>query len=110
MTIEAIDEAFDAPRFEDAVRAPRRLVEPGSAWGRPWHTTWFRLTHTVDERHAGRRLVASVDIGFNGRYDGFQAEAIAWIDGRIVHAIQPDRRTIDLGERAIGEVIEIWVE
>jgi len=110
MTIEAIDEAFDAPRFEDAVRAPRRLVEPGSAWGRPWHTTWFRLTHTVDERHAGRRMVASVDIGFNGRYDGFQAEAIAWIDGRIVHAIQPDRRTIDLGERAIGEVIEIWVE
>lgn len=110
MTIEAIDEAFEAPRYEDAVRAPRRVVASGAPWGRPWCTTWFRLACTVGEEHAGRRLVATIDLGFNGRYDGFQAEAIAWMNGRIVHAIQPDRRTIDLGERAIGDFIEIWVE
>ena len=110
MGVEAIDEAFDAPSHAEAVRASRRPVAPGTPWGRPWHTTWFRLSHTVDERHAGRRLVASIDIGFNGRYDGFQAEAIAWMDGRIVHAVQPDRRLVDLGERSIGDVVEIWIE
>ena len=110
MMIEAIDEAFAAPRHDEALLAPRRVIDVGSPWGRPWHTTWFRLTHTVDERHAGRPLVAHIDIGFNGRYDGFQAEAIAWMDGRIVHAIQPDRRMIDLGTPALGDVVEIWVE
>lgn len=110
MTVEAIDESFESPGHDVAVRAPRRLVPLGSAWGRAWHTTWFRLTHTVDERHADRPLAASIDIGFNGRYDGFQAEAIAWIDGRIVHAVQPDRRTVDLGRRRTGDVVEIWVE
>jgi len=110
MTVEAVDEAFDAPTYSEAVRASRRPVVAGTPWGRPWHTTWFRLTHTVDERHAGRRLVASIDIGFNGRYDGFQAEAVAWMDGRIVHAVQPDRRTVDLGERSAGDVVEIWIE
>ena len=64
----------------------------------------------LSESHAGRPLVAHVDIGFNGRYDGFQAEALAWINGRIVHALQPDRRLIDLGVHSVGDEIEIWVE
>jgi alpha-mannosidase len=110
MRVEAIDETFVPLKFASAIAAPRRDIPLGSSWGRAWHTTWFRLSGVVSESLAGRPLVAQVDIGFNGRYDGFQAEALAWIDGRIVHALQPDRRLIDLGVRSVGDEIEMWVE
>ncbi|MFZ9863745.1 MAG: alpha-mannosidase [Ilumatobacteraceae bacterium] len=108
--VEAVDESFEPLDFSSAIVAPRQRIAPGQAWGRAWHTTWFRLSTTVSAEHDGRPLVALIDIGFNGRYDGFQAEAIAWMDGRIVHAIQPDRRTIDLGVGRVGTSVEIWIE
>jgi len=108
--VEAVEETFEPLDFPAAIVAPRQRVVPGQAWGRAWHTTWFRLSATVSDEHDGRPLVALIDIGFNGRYDGFQTEAIAWMDGRIVHAIQPDRRTIDLGVGRAGTSVEIWME
>jgi len=51
-----------------------------------------------------------MDLGFVGRGDGFQVEAVAWRNGEIVHAIQPDRRLIHLGTQPAGGQIDIWVE
>lgn len=110
LRVEVVDESFVPLTHVKAVVAPRREVSVGAPWGRAWHTTWFRLSGFVDEHLAGRPLHARVDIGFNGRYDGFQAEAMVWMDGRIVHALQPDRRVIDLGVRPVGALVEIWVE
>ena len=109
-TVEATDETFVSVPFADAASAPRAPFAVGTKWGRPWHSRWFRLVVDVPSSLAGVPLRALIDIGFRGRGDGFETEALAWMDGRIVHAIQPDRRTIDLGTRAAGEHIEIWVE
>lgn len=56
------------------------------------------------------QIAAYIDLGFKGRSDGFQTEALAYVKGRIVHAIQPDRRLIHLGKHDAGTEIDIWIE
>ncbi|MFM8793509.1 MAG: alpha-mannosidase [Acidimicrobiales bacterium] len=109
-TVEATAESFTSVAYRDAVSAPRAPFAVGTRWGIPWHSRWFRLVATVPAHLAGVPLRALIDIGFRGRGDGFETEALAWMDGRIVHAIQPDRRTVDLGTRDEGDTVEIWVE
>jgi alpha-mannosidase len=83
----------------------------GSPWGDPWHTTWFRLVADVPKSWSGGPVVAHVDLGFHGRYDGFQAEGLVRRDGRLLHAIQPDRREVLLHDVAVGgEHVELLVE
>ncbi|MFM7263806.1 MAG: alpha-mannosidase, partial [Acidimicrobiales bacterium] len=109
-TVEATEESFTSVAYRDAVTAPRAPFAVGTRWGLPWHSRWFRLVATVPAHLAGVPLRALIDIGFRGRGDGFETEALAWMDGRIVHAIQPDRRTVDLGTRDEGDTVEMWVE
>lgn len=109
-TVEATPETFESVGFDAAVTGPRSAFVIGSKWGTPWHTTWFRLTVTVPAHLGDRHLHAVIDLGFRGRGDGFETEALAYRNGKVVHAIQPDRRTIDLGTPAAGETIELWVE
>ncbi|MEY3690887.1 MAG: hypothetical protein RJB57_542, partial [Actinomycetota bacterium] len=108
--VEVTAETFDPVPYAEALSAPREPFSIGTRWGLPWHSRWFRLTATVPAHLAGVPLRALVDIGFRGRGDGFETEALAWMDGRIVHAIQPDRRTVDLGTRNEGDTVEMWVE
>ena len=108
--VEATEETFESVGLAAATAAPRSPFAVGTAWGLPWHTRWFRLTATVPEGFAGRPLRAHVDLGFRGRGDGFETEALVWMDGAPVHAIQPDRRTVDLGTPAAGTRIEMWIE
>ncbi|MEY4031980.1 MAG: Mannosylglycerate hydrolase [Actinomycetota bacterium] len=108
--VEATPETFESVGFAAAVGGPRSAFTIGSKWGTPWHTTWFRLTATVPEQLGGRPLHAVIDLGFRGRGDGFETEALVYRDGRVLHAIQPDRRTVDLGTLGAGEPIELWVE
>ncbi|MGA1362094.1 MAG: alpha-mannosidase [Ilumatobacteraceae bacterium] len=108
--VEATAETFDPVPYAEALSAPREPFSIGTRWGLPWHSRWFRLTTTVPAHLAGVPLRALVDIGFRGRGDGFETEGLAWMDGRIVHAIQPDRRTVDLGTRNEGDTVEMWVE
>lgn len=109
-TVEATPETFESVGHRSATSGPRTPFTIGSKWGTPWHTTWFRLTATVPAHLADRPLHAVIDLGFRGRGDGFETEALAYRDGRLLHAIQPDRRTVDLGRSAAGESIELWVE
>ena len=109
-TIEATDETFETAGLAAAVNAPRAPFALGTAWGLPWHTRWFRLTARTPAELAGRPLRAHIDLGFRGRGDGFETEALVWRDGAPVHAIQPDRRTVDLGMPAAGQDIELWIE
>ena len=100
-TVEATPETFESVGFDAAVTGPRSAFVIGSKWGTPWHTTWFRLTVTVPAHLGDRHLHAVIDLGFRGRGDGFETEALAYRNGKVVHAIQPDRRTIDLGTPAL---------
>ena len=74
----------------DALAAPYTPIEPGTPWGAPWSTTWFRISAQVPSGWSGRRVEAVVDLGFNDRSPGFQAEGLAYgTDGVPIKAVQP---------------------
>lgn len=99
---------WDAPgepvTFEDATSHDFASFVPLSTWGRPWGTTWFRLTGVVpsdwqlDERYEAEVVV---DPGFSTFMPGFQAEGTFWTtDGRIIKGLEPlnDWVSIDGGQ------------
>ncbi len=51
-------------------------IEPGTPWGPPWSTTWFRVTGKVPPEWKDARVEAVIDFGFNDRSPGFQAEGL----------------------------------
>ena len=107
-TVTATDEFFEIDGSNrDAPSTPFTI---GTKWGKAWHTRWFTLVIDVPATHHGQTIAAYIDLGFTGRGDGFQVEALAWRNGRIVHAVQPDRRVIELGVGVAGERIEIEIE
>lgn len=103
-------ELFETVSLAKAAGLPLTPFVVGSRWGKAWHTVWFKMIATVPSSLEGQPLVASIDLGFNGRGDGFQVEGLAYRHGKIMHAVQPDRRLVDLGIGVAGEVIEIWIE
>lgn len=109
-TVEASAELFEPVAFENVATLRLTPFRIGSTWGKPWHTVWFKLSATVPDHAAGLPIVAAIDLGFSGRGDGFQVEGMAWLEGRRVHAVQPDRRLVPLGTRRAGELVELWVE
>jgi alpha-mannosidase len=50
--------------------------EAGASWGPPWATTWFEFAGDVPESWAGKRVEAVIDLGFQHRLPGFQAEGL----------------------------------
>ena len=89
-------------RSTSAPRTPRPYApcSPGQAWGRPWGTTWFRLTGDVPADWAaeeGCEPEIVVDLGFGGAQPGFSAEATAYApDGTIVKGLHPRNRHLPL--------------
>lgn len=119
MTVEATAESFDIVSFDEASSLTRRPFSIGEAWGRPWHTTWFKMMANLSPDVTSvlavsphSQLVAHVDLGFTGRGDGFQVEGMAWFNGSRVQAVQPDRRLIplSLSNDSKSNKIELWVE
>ena len=106
----ASEELFETVAYEKAQSLALSPFAIGTRWGQAWHTVWFKLVATVPENLAGQPLIAEIDLGFNGRGDGFQVEGLLYRHGKIVHAIQPDRRLVHLGAGVAGEVIELWIE
>ena len=109
-TVTATEEWFESPGYDAAVASPVTPFVLGSKWGQAWHTRWFHLTAIVPQHLANVNIAAYIDIGFVGQGDGFQTEALAYMNGQIVHAIQPDRRLVHLGAHDAETEIDIWVE
>lgn len=110
MSVEATRELFEPVSYDVAQSMELRDVAIGESWGRPWHTTWFKLSAPVPV--VGERIVAHVDLGFSGRGDGFQVEGLAWQNGRRVQAVQPDRRLvpIDVSSSNDSPEVVLWIE
>ena len=106
----ASGELFESVSYDKAQSLALSPFAVGTRWGKAWHTVWFKLVATVPAHLAGQPLVAAIDLGFNGRGDGFQVGGLAYRNGKIVHAVQPDRRLVHLGMGVAGEVIELWIE
>ena len=99
-------EAWHAPGepvpHHDAVDQRFEPFAVGGRWGRPWGTTWFRLTGEVPDGWAGPTLEAVVDLGFHDEGAGFQAEGLVWLDGEPVQGVHPRRTAVSLPELATG--------
>lgn len=62
----------------EALAADFEPITPGTAWGSPWATTWFKASAIVPEQFAGQPIDAILDIGFTNIGPGFQAEGLIW--------------------------------
>ncbi|HTO00693.1 MAG TPA: hypothetical protein VL068_08460, partial [Microthrixaceae bacterium] len=91
-------------------------IAPGSAWGAPWATTWFRLRTVVSEELEGRPIDAIVNLGFTGVGTGFQAEGMVWAQStegtwEPLRGLHPKNHTFRISECAeAGTTIELLVE
>ncbi len=92
--------------YDDAQRLDYRAAEPGERYGPLWATYWFRISATVPDAWAGRRVALLW---------ATHAESTLWIDGRSVQGLhgvdwhqRPDATV--LGSAAGGEHVELQVE
>ncbi len=98
----------------DAVAADFEPFEIGGRFGRPWGTTWFRMTGTVPEAWSGLDVVADIDLGFR-RSPGFQSEGLAWVerDGswQPWRGLHPLNHHLPMGFPVVGgERLDVLVE
>ncbi|MGH3756187.1 alpha-mannosidase [Actinophytocola sp.] len=84
----------------------------GDLWGRPWGTSWFRITASVPDEWAQRTVEALIDLGFDGTRPGFQCEGLVYRpDGSPVKGIGPMSTWVRIGAPAVGgEQVELYVE
>lgn len=109
LAVSAATPVFEPVPLTEAEGFAFEPFDVGSPWGLPWHTTWFRLRGRVPEEWSGHTFVLHLDLGFSGRSDGFQAEGLVYHDGRLLHAVQPDRRLVLL-DAAAGADVDLLVE
>ncbi|HXW79971.1 MAG TPA: glycoside hydrolase family 38 C-terminal domain-containing protein, partial [Acidimicrobiales bacterium] len=94
-----------AVAITEAIAAPYVPIEPGTPWGAPWSTTWFQISGKVPPEWKDARVEAVVDLGFNDRSPGFQAEGLAFTgEGVPLKGISPrnDWITIDAAAKSAG--------
>jgi alpha-mannosidase len=96
---------------EDALNASYQPFDVGTAWGRPWSTTWFRVRGDVPGEWAGRQVEAVLDIGFSASVSGFQAEALVHDSAGVpVKALNPGNQYVPVPASAVGGTVEWLVE
>ncbi|MDN5601568.1 MAG: alpha-mannosidase, partial [Brachybacterium sp.] len=93
--------------FSEAVGQVYEPFVVGMRWGRPWGTTWLRVTGTVPGAPGAELLF---DLGFNPGEPGFQAEGTVYRpDGSIVKAVEPRNSHVPLDGEA-GEEFVLYLE
>lgn len=114
--------AWEAPgepvTFDVAAASSYTPVTVGTAWGRPWGTTWFAVAGDVPAswRDAEGRLPEDtraelvVDLGFTPGQSGFQAEALVWDRGGApMKGISPFNTAVPAAVDAAGR-IDVLIE
>ncbi|MHB9758055.1 alpha-mannosidase [Streptomyces sp. BYX5S] len=96
----------------EALEGTYEPFEPGTDWGKPWSTSWFRLEGAVPEEWEGRHVEAVVDPGFSGQGPGFQAEGMLYdASGVPLKGIHPRNRHLTIATRATGgEPVRLLLE
>lgn len=91
--------------YGEAVRGSFEPFRVGDAWGPPWSTTWIHVRGRVPDEWAGRNVVVTFDLGFDGP-TGFTCEALAWRDGRPWRGVDPNHRSLPI----TGVDIDFYLE
>lgn len=82
----------------------------GCGWGGPWATAWFRGEGRVPASFAGHRVVARVDLGYQGQA-GFGGEALLFEGTRPIQGVNARHSSIDITSRAEGgEPVRLLLE
>ena len=92
--------------FSDAVGGEFKPFRVGDSWGPPWSTTWFHLRGRVPPEWSGQRVVAVLDIGFEGRHTGFTCEALAWRNGKPWRGVDPNHRWLPINSSEVDFYLE----
>jgi alpha-mannosidase len=96
----------------EGLAAEYQPFEVGSAWGRPWGTTWFSCHGQVPAGWAGQDVAAVIDLGFGGGWPGFAAEGLIYLpDGSPVRGLHRQQSSVRLNRLAPrGGVVRFFVE
>jgi alpha-mannosidase len=95
---------------ERVFKAKYRPFAVGQMWGSLWDTVWFRFQGKVPREWKGREVVALVQLTNVGS-EGFSAEGAIYQDGRLIRAINLNRREVEIATRARGgEPFTFFVE
>ncbi|MBQ0826046.1 alpha-mannosidase [Streptomyces tagetis] len=96
----------------EALAATPEPIAPGTAWGAPWGTSWFRVTGTVPTAWAGRSVEALLDLGFDDSEPGFQCEGLVHgADGAPLKGLNPLSQWVRVAAPARGgEAVRLYVE
>ncbi len=96
----------------EALAADYAPFRVGERWGTPWATTWFRVSGTVPQDWAGRRVEEVFDLGFVGDWPGGQAEALVYdAAGHPLKGVAPRNQYVPIANPAAGgERVELLVE
>ena len=78
LTVSAWEVPGEPVHVTEAAAATFEPFQVGDMFGRPWGTTWFRMTGEVPADWAGRTVLAAVNLGF-GLSPGFQSEGLGWV-------------------------------
>ncbi|MDJ0340736.1 glycoside hydrolase family 38 C-terminal domain-containing protein [Streptomyces sp. H10-C2] len=97
---------------EQALKGGYEPFAPGTDWGTPWSTSWFRLEGTVPQSWVGQRVEAVIDPGFSGDGPGFQAEGLVYDAGGVpIKGIHPANRHVPVTGFALGgEPVHLLLE
>ena len=97
--------------FRVAAAASYGAFVVGDSWGAAWDTTWFRLEGTIPSEWAGECVEAVVDLGFDPRRPGFQAEGLAYRhDGTPMKGLSPRNHSLPLRDVEAGDSVTVYVE
>jgi alpha-mannosidase len=95
LSLAAWELAGEPVPVEEALSAPYQPFQVGRTWGRPWSTTWFRVSGEVPADWAGEQIEAVLDLGFSATVSGFQAEALVYDTAGIpVKALNPGNQYV----------------
>ena len=95
---------------ERAFKAKYRPFSVGEMWGSLWDTVWFRFQGQIPTDWKGREVVALVRLTSLGP-EGFAAEGAIYQNGRLIRALNLNRREVEITAKAKGgERFEFFVE
>ena len=94
--------------YAEAIRGNFAPIKAGDRWGPPWSTTWFHIRGRVPQSWAGRRVVATFDLGFAGP-TGFTCEALAWKGGQPWRGVDPNHRWLPIDQSG-GPDVDFYLE
>lgn len=95
---------------EKAFKAKYQPFAVGEMWGPLWDTVWFRFRGRVPREWKGREVVVRVELT-RGESEGFTAEGMIYQNGKLVRALNINRREVEIALKAKGgERFEFYVE